>query len=106
MKTNMDIIKENLDLIRTCVECQFARLKDRQFMEDFHDDLIIILNDYDNDKMNDAVENDHLNALITRIIINQIFSSTSKFHKDYYKFQNRTDNIINIIEKENEDPDI
>lgn len=103
MKTNGEIINENLDLIRTCVECQFAKLKDKQFMDDFHHDLIIILSEYDNEKMNDALENNHFNALVSRIIINQVWSKTSKFYKDYYRFQNRADDISDLITKEDDD---
>lgn len=93
MKTNHEIVEENMKLIRTCVECQFSRSSDKEYMEDFYHDLIIILLEYDNDKMNDAVDNSRLNALITRIIQNNIFSRTSRFWRDYKKFNDKTREI-------------
>lgn len=101
--TNKEIVENNLDLIRQCIDCQFAPIKDKQFKEDFHNDLLIILYEYDNEKLNDAVNNNHLNALISRIIINNIYSKTSRYYKDYYKFQNKADNIRKIIEEEDEE---
>lgn len=98
--TNKEIVDANLELLRQCVDCQFAVVEDKQFKEDFFHDLIIILYDYDNDKLNDANDGNHLNALITRIIQNNIWSKTSPYYKEYYKFQNKTDNIKRIIEEE------
>ena len=98
--TNKEIVDANLDLIQQCVDCQFASIPDKQFKEDFHNDLIVILYCYDNDKLQDAVNGNHLNALITRIIQNNLWSKTSPYYRDYYKFQNRTDNIRRIIEEE------
>ena len=98
--TNKEIVDANLELLRQCVDCQFTTVEDKQFKEDFFHDLIIILYDYDNDKLNDANDGNHLNALITRIIQNNIWSKTSPYYKEYYKFQNKTDNIKRIIEEE------
>lgn len=103
MKSNSDIIAENLELIRRCVECQFAKKGNREeFMEDFYHDLIIMLYDYDNDKMNNALENNHLNALMTRIIQNNIFSVTSPYYKKYIKHQVKSEEITS---KHNNIPD-
>lgn len=98
--TNKEIVDANLELLRQCVDCQFATVEDKQFKEDFFHDLIIILYSYDNDKLVDANEGNHLNALVTRIIQNNIWSKTSPYYKEYYKFQNKTDNIKRIIEEE------
>ena len=98
--TNKEIVDANLELLRQCVDCQFATVEDKQFKEDFFHDLIIILYDYDNVKLNDANDGNHLNALVTRIIQNNIWSKTSPYYKEYYKFQNKTDNIKRIIEEE------
>ena len=101
--TNKEIVDNNLNLIKQCIDCQFAGIKDKQFKEDFHNDLIIILYEYDNNKLVDALTHNHLNALITRIIQNQIFSKTSPYYKDYYKFQDKTGNIIQLIKEEDGD---
>lgn len=93
--TNREIVDYYLDngLIQTCIDCQFAKIKDKQFKEDFFNDLILILLEMDNAKMNDAHSNNHFNAFVSRIIINNIWSCTSKYYKDYYKFQNKTREI-------------
>ena len=100
--TNMQIIESNLETINKCINCQFAKM-DKQFMDDFRHDLIIILSEYDNAKMNDALENNHFNALVTSIIRKNIYSSTSEYYRKYLKFQNKTDEITDIIEKEDAD---
>ena len=76
--------------IQTCVDCQFSKIQDKEYKEDFFQDLILILLTYDNDKMMDAHINNHMNALVSRIIINNLWSSTSPYYKDYYKFKNKT----------------
>ena len=96
--TNKDItdIYINNGLIQTCVDCQFAKLKDKtklQYKDDLLNDIIIALYLYDNEKMIDAHINNHMNALVTKMIINNIYSKTSKFYKDYLKFTNRTEEI-------------
>lgn len=98
--TNKEIVDNNLQLIQQCVDCQFANIKDKQYKEDFFHDLIIILYTYPNDKMNDAFINGHLNALVTRIIQNNVWSRTSRYYKDYNKFQDRYDDISEYIDKE------
>lgn len=106
MLSNSEIVQIYLDnrLIKTCVECQFSKLKDRQYEDDFLQDLVLILLEYDNEKLNDAHKNNHINALITRIIINNIYSVTSKYYKNYIKFNSNSDEItkevINISDEE------
>lgn len=106
MLSNSEIVQIYLDnrLIKTCVECQFSKLKDRQYEDDFFQDLVLILLEYDNEKLNDAHNNNHINALITRIIMNNIYSVTSKYYKNYIKFNSNSDEItkevINISDEE------
>lgn len=106
MLSNSEIVQIYLDnrLIKTCVECQFSKLKDRQYEDDFFQDLVLILLEYDNEKLNDAHNNNHINALITRIILNNIYSVTSKYYKNYIKFNSNSDEItkdvINISDEE------
>lgn len=106
MLSNSEIVQIYLDnrLIKTCVECQFSKLKDRQYEDDFFQDLVLILLEYDNEKLNNAHKNNHINALITRIIMNNIYSVTSKYYKNYIKFNSNSDEItkevINISDEE------
>lgn len=104
--TNGEIVDIYLNnrVIKQCVECQFSKFKDRQFEEDFFQDLVLTLLTYDNDKMNDAHSNNHFNALVTRIILNNLYSKTSPFYKTYYKQSRReteiTDEELNIADEE------
>lgn len=90
--TNREIVDIYLNngLIKTCIDCQFAKIPDQGNKNDFFQDLIVILLTYDNAKMMDAHTNNHMNALITRIIINNIWSDTSRYYADYEKFKNKT----------------
>lgn len=96
--TNKDIVDKYVKngLIQTCIDCQFAKLKDKtklQYKDDMFQDIVLWLLEYDNDKLNDAENNNHINALITKILINNLYSVTSKFYKDYIKFSTRTEEI-------------
>ena len=90
--TNREIVDIYLNngLIKTCIDCQFAKIPEQENKNDFFQDLIVILLTYDNAKMMDAHTNNHMNALITRIIINNIWSDTSRYYADYEKFKNKT----------------
>ena len=59
--------------------------KDRRFKEDFRQDLMITLLEKDDDLIIDLYNNGHLAYYVTRIIQNQIISSTSPFHRKYRK---------------------
>lgn len=89
-------------LIQKCIDCQFVKKGknsiEQQNKDDFFQDLIIILMEYDNEKLNDAVRNGHMNALVTRIIVNNIFSTTSKYYKEYKKYGERAEEITQIME--------
>jgi hypothetical protein len=101
--TNKEIVENNLELVRTCVECQFSGKKDKKYKDDVFQDVCVYLLDYNNDKLNDACANNHLNALITKVIRNQIFSRSSKFWRQYERWEQRTEDISEVIDKENAD---
>lgn len=99
---NKEIVENNLQLISDCVSYQFAKCKDRavrELKDDFFQDLLLILYDYDNEKLNDAYLNNHLNALISRILVNNIYSSTSPLWTTYRKFSQKSDVITKEIEE-------
>lgn len=90
--TNHEILNIYLDnrIIVTCIECQFSKLKNnyviQQFKDDFFNDLIVIILTYPNDKLNKIHKDNHFNAWLTRIIQNNLISTTSEFYKKYYKY--------------------
>ena len=94
-KEIVDIYIQN-GLIEKCVNYQFRGIKDKsikQFKDDFLQDLIITLYEYPLEKLEDAHNNNHFNALITSIIIRQVFSQTSPFYSQYRKFSDKSDDI-------------
>lgn len=104
--TNNEIfdIYWNNGLIRRCISCQFAKDKAEYInMEDFQQDLCLILLTYDNDKLNDAHRKNHMNALISRMIVNNIFSKQSPYYAKYKRFKDRTEEITPEILKMTDD---
>lgn len=92
----------NNGLIQDCVSYQFAKVKEtavKQFKDDVMNDLIITLYEYDYEKLLDAHTNNHMNALISAILIKNIWSSTSPFYTKYRKFMDKSDDITTEIEE-------
>ena len=92
----------NNGLIKSCVDYQFRKVKDKsvkQFKEDLFQDLIIILYTYDIEKLEDAHLNNHFNALVTSILIRNIWSETSPFYTQYRKFMDKGDSITTQLEE-------
>lgn len=105
---NKKIVDENLELLKTCVDMQFIKLCKtdpwkRQYKDDLLNDIVLVLYNYDPVKLNDAYQNKHMNALITRIILNQIYSNTSSFYLQYLKFQGKCNNIRTYDDEEREE---
>lgn len=108
-KSNSEIFGECYELLKECMDFQFKKLcfldpGKRQFKEDLFQDVCIWLLTYDNEKLNDAYWNKHMNALITRIIQNQVYSNSSKFYRQYLDFDKRAlwDDTEYVSRKENE----
>lgn len=104
--TNREILDIYLNdgTLRTCVECQFAKMKNKEFMEDFYNDMILLVLDYNNDKLNDVHNNGHFNAWATRIIINNLFSTTSSYFRTYVRYGQRNEEL-DITFENMADPD-
>lgn len=106
--TNREILDIYLKdgTIRTCVECQFSKM-DRMnkihknelrwdYMEDFFNDMVVLILEYDNEKLNDVHNNNHFNAWLTRIIENNLFSTTSKFYRTYKRYDVKNADIKTV----------
>lgn len=88
--TNQEILSIylNNNLIEDCVKYQFAKIHDpwkNQFSGDMFNDLIVIILEYDNDKLNNAHKNKHMNAWLTRVLQNNLMSDHSNFYLKYIK---------------------
>lgn len=101
--SNYEILEETLNsgLLHRCCECQFKKMGSLEFMEDFEQDMVIIILEYDNNKLNDAYKH-HWNAWLTRCIQNNIFSVNSPFYKKYTKYKNMS---TELKYEENNEPD-
>lgn len=90
-------------LVETCVRYNTNKTSNHSIKEDLEQEAYLWLCEYDLDKLNNAYENKHLNALITRFVQNQWFSKTSPFYKKFKKFDLNSDEItqkeLNIPDK-------
>lgn len=84
----------NYALIRTC--CRF-QVNKYSIPLDLHNDVLqlvcLVILEYDNDKLNKIVEENHLNAFVTGILTRQLYSRNSPFYREFRKFQNITSSI-------------
>lgn len=98
--TNREILDIYLNdgTVRTCVECQFSKMNSKEFMEDFFNDVVLLILEYDNEKLNDVHNNGHFNAWLTRIIINNLFSTTSSFFRTYVRYGQRNKELEELYE--------
>lgn len=92
--TNAEIVQRHMDdgLIDKCIFFQFKKLGEsfkQQYKEDLRQDLVMILLNYDNQRLNKIESERHFNAFITAIIRHQLYSGTSQFYRTYLRFQNR-----------------
>lgn len=98
---NSEILQIYLDdrTIRTCVECQFSKIKNKEWMEDFYNDLIITILEYDNEKLNSVHNDKHFNAWLTRIIINNLYSTTSEYYRRYVRYGQKSELLTTDMEE-------
>ena len=87
MKTNSEIVSENFELIRTCCSHQ-ARKYDTpsDLLDDVIQEVSLILLEYDNEKLNKIISENHLNAFVTAILVRQLYSTNSQFYRKFRKF--------------------
>lgn len=83
-------------LLTTCVDYQLKKQPQHYGnRDDIISDAWVWLLTYDEAKLIDAYEHKHLNALITRFLQNQVFSSTSEYYRKYIKFNSITEDLGN-----------
>lgn len=81
-------------LIETCCECQIAkRPSEKPLLNDLIQDMWVWAMTYDEKKLVNAYSHHHLNALITRTIVNNIWSTQSPFFKNYHRQESRQTEI-------------
>lgn len=80
-------------LDQRCIQYNTNKCRDKELVKDLHQELWLWLCTYDLEKLKNAYENKHLNALITRYLQNNYFSRSSPFYKNFRKFNDLTDDI-------------
>ena len=87
--TNFEILNEYMldnGLFDTCLEHQFSKAgAKKQYKDDLKNDLVLEILQYDNAKLNDVVQRKHVNAFLTRLIQNNLFSKSSWFWRRYIR---------------------
>lgn len=78
------------------VEVMVAKVAHQALTDDLFDlvqMVYLILLEYDEEKIQDLWLNKQMTFFIARIIVNQFRSSNSPFHRDYRKYQERSEPI-------------
>ena len=90
--TNKEIVEKYLEngLIDRCLDYQFSRI-DKEYKEDYKNDLIIELLEYD--KLDQVEADGKMNAFLTRCIQNNVFSSTSWYYRRYKRYDRNSREI-------------
>lgn len=84
----------NTGILTTCVDYQLKRQPQHyQYREDILEDAWVWLLTYDEAKLIDAAEGNHINALITRYLQNQLFSKTSEYYRKYIKLNSLSEEL-------------
>lgn len=101
MKTQEQIVLDNLDLIDTCIKYQTN--KHKQFADDLRQELCVQLLEMDIEKLNRIVEEGHLNAFLTKIIFNSLHSETAPFFRLFIAPMRKSREIEKYKEKISEE---
>ena len=80
-------------LVETCVKFNTNKSSNTYLKDDLIQECYLWLSMYDIEKLTNAYENKHINALITRFIQNQWFSKTSPFYRIYKRFDLNSEEI-------------
>lgn len=74
-------------LIKKCLRMQFKKMDESwkcQYLDDLMQDIVLYMLSYP--KLGNVEENKHMNAWLTRVICNQIYSNSSAFFSTYLKY--------------------
>lgn len=84
----------NSGILTTCVDYQLKRQPQHyQYRDDILEDAWVWLLTYDEGKLMDAYMGNHINALITRYLQNQLFSKTSEYYRKYIKLNSLSEEL-------------
>lgn len=97
--TNNEIVANNIDLIKLCCSHQVRKYDTPpEFLDDIIQDTCITLLEYDNEKLNNIVKEDHLNAFITGILVRQLYSTNSQTYRIYRRLRELSNEVTEDVE--------
>lgn len=107
-KKRNDIINylTDTDIIKTCVDYQ-AKGGTEEFdnKDDIIQDCWLWILTYDENKLEDAYDKKHINALITGYLKRQLWSTQSPYYGKYKRYKERTTDITKEVMELPEDYD-
>lgn len=94
MKTNSEIVKDNIEMISTCCSHQVRKYDcPREFYDDVVQEVALTLLEYDNEKLNRIVDENHLNAFVSGILVHQLYSTNSQFYRTYRRLRELSNDV-------------
>jgi RNA polymerase sigma factor (sigma-70 family) len=97
--TNNEIVANNIDLIKLCCSHQVRKYDTPpEFLDDIVQDTCVTLLEYDNEKLNKIVKEDHLNAFITGILVRQLYSTNSQTYRIYRRLRELSNEVTEDVE--------
>lgn len=90
-KENWKIIEENMSMIKQCLFFQHSHYSTQEYADDFFNDLMLLLLQMNTERLKKITYKDKaLNAFVTRIIKNNLHSTSSNFYSKYKKFKDKS----------------
>ena len=97
--TNNEIVTNNLDMIQLCCSHQVRKYDTPvEFLPDIVQDVCMTLLEYDNTKLNKIVEENHLNAFVTGILVRQLYSTNSQTYRTYRRLRELSNEVTEDLE--------
>lgn len=106
MDSKMKFIPLDLDIIEKCIKYQMKCYNiASNLFDDIFQDTVLILLEYDLGKLKDIIYKGKFNAFVTKILKNQLNSTTSAFYKTYRKSTGMPlDHTLDIEDEPYEEP--
>lgn len=99
MLTNNEIVEQNFDLVQTCVSHQMRKYDTpREFYDDAVQEMVLVLLNYDNEKLNKILEEKHLNAFITGCLVKFFYSTNSQFYRTYRRLRELSNEVTEDVQ--------
>lgn len=95
--TNNEIVEQTSGDVRSIIDNMSVR---DDHKDDLFQEIIMILLQYDNKKLDDIYKKKQIKFFIARILCNQYYSVHSAFYKTYKKYEDNKYNLSENINKE------